>query len=59
MKRLPLFALVLLVAASFSGCARQASGDGEQRLATPSLADPAGSSGLPVESKGYLAADPP
>ncbi|MBA3700935.1 MAG: hypothetical protein H0W78_18960 [Planctomycetes bacterium] len=59
MKRLPWFAVVLLVAASLSGCARQASTQGQQRLATPSLADPQGPSGLSSDSKRYLAADPP
>jgi hypothetical protein len=59
MKRLPFVAVVLLIAASLGGCARQASTQGEQRLATPSLGDAVGPSGLSVDSPRYLAADPP
>jgi len=58
MKRMPFIAVVLLVAVSLSGCARQASTQGEQRLMTPSLADPVGPSGLSTDSKRYIAADP-
>lgn len=58
MKRVPVLVVVLLVAASLSGCARQTSVKGQQRLADPSLASP-GSSGLSTDGKRYLAADPP
>lgn len=59
MKCAPALVVVLLVAASLCGCARQTSVNGQQRLVSPSLADPVGSSGLSRDSKGYMAADPP
>jgi hypothetical protein len=58
MRRLPILAVLLSLVVA-SGCARQASTRGEQRLATPSMADQLGPPGLSRDNKSYLAADPP
>jgi hypothetical protein len=61
MKRVPVIALLVVsfLSTGLAGCARQASSHGQPRLAEPSLADPVGSSGLPRDSKAYMANDPP
>lgn len=58
MKRLPILAVLLLMVVA-SGCARQASTKGQQRLTNPSMADQVGPTGMSRDSKSYLAADPP
>jgi hypothetical protein len=62
MKRVHALALALSVCVlcvGSIGCARQASSQGQKRLAEPSMAEPVGSPGLSRDSKAYIANDPP
>jgi hypothetical protein len=61
MTRSTAFSLVLLFAVMTmaSGCARDASTEGQPRVADPGMSSAVGPTGMSRDSKRYIANDPP